>query len=140
MSDESLYDPFDLSGGSDQIDTTRYKVRYYFDNMEFLLSDCEPFDPNKVKFNSYGITEEEAYRYFKTAHTDRESFINTVVYGPTIPLDDCPNPDIAKYIKEELYQRVIDGYDNAKPYSHEEALQITNETLRTYVLEALSKK
>lgn len=140
MSNESLYDPFNLSGKSEELDMTNYRVRYYFDNMEFLLSDGGPFDPNKVRFNGYGTTEEEVYRYFKTAYADREDFINYVVYESDIPLDDCPDQNIVKYIKEELYPRVIKGYDNAKPYSHEEALQITNEIIRMDVLETLSKK
>ncbi len=126
------------------VDYSKYKIRYYFDDMEFLLKDNAPdnntFDPSKVKFVDRYCDEGAMYRYFKTRYPNRDLFLREIVDGPTAPLDELPDTEIPSYIRNELYPRVIDGYDNAKPYSHDEALMIENEDFRLLVLDTLQSK
>jgi hypothetical protein len=141
--DPEPYDPFDPTDFSAKdLDLSKYKVRYHFDGMEFMLSENLPNDATpdlfSVKFVSHDGDESGVYRYFKTRYPNRDLFLRQVVNGPTLPLDDCPNPHIAAYIRNELYPRVIDGYDNATAYSYTEAFEIANDALRALVFDSIN--
>ena len=142
--DPEPYDPFDPTDFSAKdLDLSKYKVRFYFDNMEFMIADNLPNDeafvPEKhVKFVSHEGNEAAVYRYFKTKYPNRKMFIEQVVYGPCLPLSDCPRPEIAKYIEDELRPRVIDGYDSAKAFSYAEAFEIGENTLRALVFDSIN--
>jgi hypothetical protein len=129
---------------ANDLDLSKYTIRYYFDCTSFILAENLPnnesFDPSKVKFESFGGDENGLYRYFKTRYPDRNFFLREIVYGSTLSLEDCPRPDIATYVRNELCPRVIEGYDKAEPYSYDEALKLENEELRLWTLEVLQSK